>query len=154
MGKGERGLEQPSRTHSRIISYRYNLFRWYPYKLSKRQLCIWSPSSSMVADGVLAHFLHGCRRRHCSLILGDASVYCVLIFCRLSVIYSMTWIISRLPVLLAIVQKVRISKEFETNRMAKENITGRFVTTQLWQLWQSDKKKLTLSFLLSIDLLP
>jgi hypothetical protein len=50
----------------------------------------------------------------------------------------MTWIISRLPVLLAIVQKVRISKEFETNRMAKENITGRFVTTQLWQLWQSD----------------
>jgi hypothetical protein len=68
----------------------------------------------------------GCRRRHCSLLFGDASIYCVLIFRPLSVIYSMTWIISSLPVLLATVQLVRISKEFETNIMAKENIRGRF----------------------------
>ncbi len=57
VGKDEKGVQQqPSHIHSSVICYGYNLFRWYPYKLSKRRLCTLSPSSSMVAEGVLGHF--------------------------------------------------------------------------------------------------
>ncbi len=126
VGKGEkRGAATLTHTQQR------NLLRLQPIQVVSVQI------KQKTTLHLVYQFFYGGRRHPYSLLLRDASVYCVLADGHLSVIHSMTWIISRLPVLLAIVQKVRISKELETNRMAKDSCI----------------QKLTLSFLLPMNLL-